>query len=304
MARNKKDKIFDLFKSDFKITFFYKPSMEIGDDFYIIVLNDIIELKIKLINDVIVIDSVLSLSKSYIKPIYDNIIDIIMNQSKLTVLLSLFGGNTFEIRQACINHNAPIIEDERYITVPKKLYDKWKNQNNSIEKYGFYLLSVSDEEPMTKPTKDIKVVDVQSNTKHDEEHVILSDLPIDKIKSIFRHDFEDIVIEDINDNSFRGFITPNDTFVIEIVNDTVYIKEPLSSIESTLNLIKVMDLVNSFEKITDFFSNVFIVSIMHKEIYRICMTKGYQQINESNKLPVNNLFKQAFHGYGTFKITN
>ena len=61
MAHNKKNKIFDLFKTGFKITFFYKPTMEFEDDHYYVILDDVIEIGIKIINNVAVIDNIVSL---------------------------------------------------------------------------------------------------------------------------------------------------------------------------------------------------------------------------------------------------
>ena len=43
MARSRRNKVFDLFKSNFQITFFYKPINE--NDFYYVVLDDVMKIQ-------------------------------------------------------------------------------------------------------------------------------------------------------------------------------------------------------------------------------------------------------------------
>lgn len=303
MARSKKSKVFDLFKSDFKISFFYKPSFENGDDFYYIVLDDIIELRLKVIRGVIVIDMVVPTTKSYVTPIYDKLIKTIMNQSKVTVLVSTIG-DTYGIHQACILNNAPIIEDEDFITVSKPMYQKWKNQNpNDLSKFGFYILAVSSEEPLDKKdTIETKVVDVPVAKKQVKQSVSKSDTKMDKIKNFLMSSIDNLTIEDINQNNIKCSITEVDTFDIELDGESLYVKEILTNPESTLNLVKIMNILNTFEKLISIVPNIYLFNIRHMEVYRMCLAKKYLLISEETSFPENKLFKQVFLGYGTYKV--
>ena len=47
MSRIRRNKLFDLFKTGFRITLYYKPSGEGDDVFYYFILDEIIKLKIR-----------------------------------------------------------------------------------------------------------------------------------------------------------------------------------------------------------------------------------------------------------------
>lgn len=302
MARTKKNKIFDLFKNDFKISFFYKPTMEINDEYYYIVLDDSIRLRMKIINGAVVIDSAVPITKSYVSPLFDKIVNTIMNQSKITVLISLIG-DTYAIHQGCINHNAPIVEDEDYITVSYGMYQKWKSQSNDISNYGFYILSVSDEEPIKqrKPEKP-KPVDVKQKPVNHSEKPKETKSNLNIIKNMLYDEFDNITIDDLTENGIQCKFTEFDKFTIEKIDNSLYIKELLENQDYTLNLVKIATLINLFEKFTNIFNDIYLVSIYNHEVYRLCEAKKYIHVQEDNKILVNKLFKQAFHGYGTYKI--
>ena len=300
MARTKKNKLFDLFKNDFKITFFYKPTMEPGDEYYYITLDDLIKLHIKMIRGVAVIDAIYPITKSYIKGYYEKMVQMIMAQMKLTVLISTMG-NTSVIHQDCIKYDAPLIEDEDYITVPKAMYTKWKTQNiDHLNKYGFYILSVSDETPLQQ--SEVIVKDVKPEIQTSTKQISFNNSNMNPIKTILSSAYRNIVIDDISDKIIQCSIDEVNTFVIEYVDNRIYIKELLINQESTFNLIQVMNLLNTFEEFTKITTEVFIVNITHSEVYRLCVGKGYEPISEHQNHPINKLFKQAFQGFGTYKI--
>jgi hypothetical protein len=305
MARAKKDRVFDLFKSDFKITFFYKPTSMNGDEFYYITLDNLIELRIKVINNTLVIDAVVPITKSYIAPIYDKLVETIMKQDRITVLVSTIF-DTQSIHQSCISHNAPIIDDEDYITVSHGMYQKWKSVNeNELSKYGFYILSVSEDDA-NKPVQEVTVKDIPSNATKvisvDESIATVKNTKLDKMKSMLKDTYDNISIESLTEKSIKCSFSEHDSFILEMVDDDLYIKELLQDQENTFNLVKLMVLMGIFESFTQIVDNVYILTVYNAEVCRLCLAKKYETVMEDNRLPVNKLFKQAFAGYGTFKI--
>lgn len=305
MSRGQKSKLFDLFKFDFKITFFYNPSFtESGDDYYYIVLDDMIRLRIKRMNGVAVIDSVCSITKSYVSPIYDKIISVIKNQTNLTVLISNLG-DTFPIRQSCINHGLPLIEDETYITVPQVVYQKWKKQNEGdLSRYGFYIVSVSDTTVAEPPTS--KTVNTNNSKKNKEMDMLQTSSFTNKtmvpFNDILKKGIPEITIEESAKNSIRCYLPDNEEFSVEYIEGILYIKELLQNPETTMNLVRISTLLTVIESFDKVANEVYIVNIQNATLYRLCSAKGYEFVKEESKLPLNNLFKQAFSGYGTCRV--
>ena len=304
MSRSKKNKLFDLFKTGFKITLFYKPTMSEGDEFYYIILDDIIKLKIKDIHNVFVIDDVIPITQTYIKPIYEKMVRHIMDQDKVTVLMSLTG-NTIAVQQACVACNAPVKEDERYITIPLGYYNKLKAfYNGDISKYGFYILSVSDDDTAEEYVGSTKVISTDSKTVNDTP--IGVEPPLTRIGKIIQQEMKSeikpIIIESRSRNSIACRYGPESEFVIEINDTGIYIKDFLQKPGDTLNLVKILSFVRTFEKFKTINANVYILNVMNQELFGICNAKNYIQIQEEQRLPMNKLFRQAFHGYGTFQI--
>lgn len=305
MSRGQKSKLFDLFKSDFKITFFHNPtSSEYGDDYYYIVLDDMIRLRIKRVKNVAVIDSVCSITKSYVSPVYDKIISVIKNQTNLTVLISNIG-DTFPIRQSCINHGLPLIEDETYITVPQVVYQKWKKQNEGdLSRYGFYIVSVSDV-PISDPPTPVSVIAPTSKKSNDINDVslpVFNSMEMKPFRDILKKEVPDISIEESTKTSIRCYLPDNEEFSVEYIDGIVYIKELLQNPETTMNLVKISTLLNVIESLGKVSDEVYIVNIQNSTLYRLCLAKGYEFVREESKLPLNNLFKQAFSGYGTCRV--
>lgn len=306
MGRSKRNKIFDLFKTGFKITFFYKPTMEFGDEYYYVILDDVIELRLKIINNVVVIDTVMTLSQSYIKPLFDKLVTLIMEQNNLSVIVSIMG-DTGLIHQACINHSAPIIEDEQFVTVSKGYYNKWKAHVNDVSKYGFYLLAVSEDETSTmgESSREPTPPNTKSKkTEGDKPNISPKlDNRFNKIKLLLTREFPSMKFEIITYSSIHCLFDSENSFSMEIIDNVLYIKDLLQTHSQTLNFVKIMLLVNCFEEIIPIIPDLFIINIMSVELCRICDAKKYVRIDEAQHLPLNNLFKQAFQGFGTYKIT-
>ena len=145
-SRNKKGKIHGIFKSEFHISFFHKPTSEETDIYYYIVLEDSIFIKMRLLYGIVlVIDELYPLTTSYMSPMYERIFNLLKTQTAVTVIVSLIG-NAAEFRQTCLKFDAPIIDDDRFVGCSQNFYTKYKNYcGNSVERYGFFLIALKDE---------------------------------------------------------------------------------------------------------------------------------------------------------------
>ncbi|MCM1219760.1 MAG: hypothetical protein NC548_35205 [Lachnospiraceae bacterium] len=300
MARQKKNKVFDLFKSSFQITFFYKPTMQEDDVFYYVVLDDSLRLKIILIRGVVIIDNVVQITNTYVKPLFEKMVQTIMNQHELTVLMNVIGNSTQAI-QACVSCDAPLVEDERYLTVSQGYYTKLKNvYNNDLTKYGFYILSVSDAdvEPAGEESQP-QVSNYQMAPVGVEPPVLKV---IKRFKTKLKTPFPKLAIEHDEGDSFICTLMERESFTVEVKDEDIYIRDLIQLPTTMVNLIKMMDLITMIEGLTDIAKNVYILSVQNAEINSICMGKKFIKVKEEQNLPVSRLFRQAFHGYGTYKI--
>ena len=151
--RRKKDKMLSFFKSKFNITLFYKPSYKDNDIFYVIILDDILQLRFKNVGNVIIVDEV--------KPLVDEhadfskeLITFFLNQASFNILISKLGNNP-AINKICSALNIPVVDDERFITVPLPLYKRYIDYYKSnSELYGFYLLAVLDDITIEQETSE------------------------------------------------------------------------------------------------------------------------------------------------------
>lgn len=151
--RRKKDKMLSFFKSKFNITLFYKPSYKDNDIFYVIILDDILQLRFKNVGNVIIVDEV--------KPLVDEhadfskeLITFFLNQTSFNILISKLGNNP-AINKICSELNIPVVDDERFITVPLPLYKRYIDYYKSnSELYGFYLLAVLDDITIEQETSE------------------------------------------------------------------------------------------------------------------------------------------------------
>lgn len=300
MARPKKNKIFDLFKTDFQITFFYKPSMQDDDIYYYVVLADSIRLKIIVIRGVIVIDNVTQITSAYVKPMFEQMVQVIMGQQELTVLMNVIG-NSMPAIQACVSCDAPLVEDERYLTVSQGYYNKLKNiYNDDLTKYGFYILSVGDVEAEPASNQSTGLVSAYKSSPIGVEPPVMK--VIKRFKERLKSSFPKLTIEHDDGDSFTCILVEGESFTVEVKGNEIFIRDLIQMPTTSINLIKMMDLITTIESLTDISENVYILSIQNAEINSICAGKGFIKIKEEQNLPVSRLFKQAFHGYGTYKI--
>lgn len=297
MARQRRSKLFELLSSDFKVTDFYKPTGTGNDTCYYITIDELIRLRMQVVNKVVVIDGVETITTTYVKPVYEKLVKTIMNQRELTVLVSLLG-QTYVIQQACIACGAPIVDDERYITVAHSYYNKMKKKyNGDNTKYGFYILSVSDND----------IADDTPENASVNQTPIGVEPPISKIAKLLLTNlkpiFPSVKTEATSTDAIRCCLGDDVNFVVEVVKGSIYIKDLLQvSTGPVLNLVKILDLVSVLEKLTTIQPDVYILSIQNSELDGICSAKGYENIPEERNLPLNKLFKQAFYGYGTYRI--
>lgn len=300
MARAKKSKIFDLFKTDFQITFFYKPSMQGDDIYYYVVLADSIRLKIVLIGGVVIIDNAMQITSAYVKPLFEQMVQVIMKQQELTVLMNVIG-NSMPAIQACVSCDAPLVEDERYLTVSQGYYNKLKNvYNDDLTKYGFYILSVNDTDIESAGTQSTGSTSVYKSSPVGVEPPVMK--VIKRFKERLRSSFPKMVIEHDDGDSFTCILIEGEMFTVEVKGNEIFIRDLIQMPTTNINLIKMMDLITTIESLVNISENVYILSVQNAEINSICAGKGFIKIKEEQNLPVSRLFKQAFHGYGTYKI--
>ena len=192
--RRKKDKILSFFKSKFNITLFYKPSYKDNDIFYVIILDDILQLRFKNVGNVIIVDEV--------KPLVDEhadfskeLITFFLNQTSFHILISKLGNNP-AINKICSELNIPVVDDERFITVPLPLYKRYIDYYKSnSELYGFYLLAVLDDITIEQETSDDNDVeeDTMDNDINEDDEISIE--PTTKTPAELKNYLMDELIE-------------------------------------------------------------------------------------------------------------
>lgn len=299
MARSsKKGKLFQLFKNDFKITFFHKPSMLEDDIFYYIILDDIIKLKIKMIYGAIVIDDIIPLTTMYLIKEYETLINIFINQKDFTVLISLTG-NTSAFSSVCMKVDAPIVEDPRFICISKNAYDNLREYyKDDISKYGFYLLSVKDTpEPNQQTNQD------NNNPGIEAGKVPLIDKIMTKLQDKYKKSME--------------VITEYDTWKLGKILKISGIQFKLSYDEERKRIDlsdflldemeRYIDLMSIFE-IFEGYSSSRVSIILHNNtnsniLLSICEVKGYPIMipdDNNHSLSINQKYRQSV--FGDYKI--
>ena len=292
MARPKKGKLFNLFKDSFRITFFYKPSMSEDDIFYYIILDDEIKLKLRLIHEAIVIDDVIPLTTSYLAKSYEKMIELLVNQSEFTVLVSLIG-NATTFSSACIKYGAPVIEDYRFITVPMSFYNKLKEYyKDDKTKYGFYLLAV----------RDFQGGENQITESIEAGNVPIIDQVFNHLKTKYGNDMKIISEQDTWELGklidIKGF-----RFQLKYFKDRreIQIYEPC--ISTDCSYFNIIDVFTEFENFCKKIS-ITIVNTASPSIADICNGKGYIRTDQSSKhmLFANRMYSSTANSFGSFKI--
>lgn len=290
MARSRKGKLFNLFKDKFKITFFYKPTMEGADIFYYIILDDLLKLKIKVVHGTLVIDDIIPVSTAYMAKIYDSLMEILTQQTDFTVLVSLTG-NTSAFSSSCIKCGAPIIDDDRFLSIPKNLYLKLKEYYKGDEsKYGFYLLAVRD---------------IEEGEFVDENTIEAGRIPlIDKIMSKFEEKYGD----SFSIKSDYGDWTKGKIIDIKGIRFKITFDESINCIGiydiDTTEMNSYFDLVGLCDTLETYCrkGDIVIYDIESPQLNDICESKGYRRINQSKQkmLSFNQRYTQVT--FGDYKI--
>lgn len=311
-SRNKKGKIHGIFKNEFHISFFHKPSMEETDCYYYMILDDVIFIKMKLIADIfLIIEELYPLTSSYITPEYEKLFNLLKTQSVVTVLVSLIG-NTSEFRQTCLGHDTPVIEDERFVDYPQTFYNKYKNYcGNNSAMYGFFLIALKDEsfEMLDKFSSTKKESEIEES--NDEELVgeeasteeLLLDTELDikmtKLRDFLSIHYPDMYIEPGEDkNMSYVHVSQNATLHCYNYNDNniyiVKIEDAWGS--SYLSLIDLLNALQAFSTSTGIIVYILNVSIDTRE-YDFLESEWVRVINgiSVNRLPMWDYKLASFH---------
>ena len=300
-----KDSIFQMLKDAFQINLFYKPTMESGDIHYHIILDNVIKMTLVLIgNNFLVIDNIESLTSSYMPKTYVALVECLIEQKTFTILIERLG-NTHVIDDACIKKEVPIVVDERFITIPKKLYNMYmRYYGENQDSYGFYLLAVNSDLsdiPENKPVKENKskeqpepkVKKVKPDvpiTGREKTHLFDILSPADeRILSIFdsrtvllekeltaNTDYKFVIrylgILDVHMRYYTTSKTGDQNSLVQVV-ECIDI-EKIEPAGDSVSAVVYMELLSKLEKITSVF-DVRIMNVKNKFVYDVCMIRQY-----------------------------
>lgn len=281
-----KNRLFNLFKHEFTVTAFYK-SMDTTKEPYYIILNGVIQLRIWSIYGVLVIDEVTTLSKAYLKPIYDKIIKVLMSQDHFTVLISTITSSNI-LMQSCMQEKLPIVTDDRYITIPKQYYDYLTSLVTSNPNLGFtigfYLVSVS---------------------KQANNPAIGRANQLERITTILQKDFPQVKTTTISDTTIEVVVSTSQgvsEFEIALIEQKLLIRDIHNTTMADIGFVQLSRLVLCVERFLEVSREVYYVNVRATELYRICESKNYLHVNEDSKFIHSNLFNHVHCNYGTYRV--
>lgn len=285
-----KSRLKSLLEKRFQVTMFYNFLTGFHEGYYII-LDGAIQLRIILIDDVYVIDEVICLTKAYVSPIYEKLIELCSSQQDLTIIVAMYGSSRV-LNQVCAKAGLPKVNaDDRFSTIPKGLYEKLTMLSEGAipaVDVGYYLLSVSD-----KPS--------EIGTK-----VIGQEPQLTEIAKILREKFEHIKISTLSNTEIEVTIADSvsvkATFLVTIIEGKLVIRNLLSDSKDTMGFVQLSRLVDTIEKFISVNPTVLITDVKSVELYRICEARGYKHISEDKKIFHSNLFNQVHCGYGTYQV--
>ena len=304
-SRNKKGKIHGIFKNEFHISFFHKPSMEETDCYYYMILDDVIFIKMRLLADIfLIIEDLYPLTSSYISQEYEKLFNLLKTQSVVTVLVSLIG-NTSAFRQTCLGHDAPVIDDERFVDYPQTFYNKYKNYcGNNSSMYGFFLIALKDEsfemldKSLSKKEPIIEELDDIEEERIPEEDIIIEEVPKDnileyklsKLKDFLFGQYPDISITPGEDRNMTYIKVSKDTTLhcYDEKDDSIYIVKIENAWGSSyLALLDLLNMLQSFSSSTGITVYILNVSNDTRE-YDFLESEWIRVINgiSVNKLPM------------------
>ena len=222
---SKKGKVFNLFKTDFTISFFHKPT-DGEDPYHYIVLNDSVRLRIRLGTNILIIDEVCPLT----------IITFLKDQTEFSVLLDN-SGCIWPITQTAISLGFPLIEDASCSHMGETAYQAYRNYcKNDLAKCGLFLIAVNEigessedlkeaeptqeEDPPVKEEKPIIVVTPEEEPDEEEELGQEPDPIFEVISEMESNGFIKMMLyRDMDSGKDAECKTPNGTITMSVYFD-------------------------------------------------------------------------------------
>ena len=320
MTKKVKNKLFSFFEKDFKVGLFYKPTMEDLDIFYYVILDSMVRLTIRMYDEsnVITIHDIIPLTDMYLAKYYDKLIEFFLHQDKFTVLISKIG-YTSGITETCMKNGIPLVDDSRFLSVPNRLYDRLKAlYQKDVSKYGFYLLSVS-EEPSMKETAEVPanieesvetIIECEEITTEEIEKTSIDVVPVKQEEPTTI--LEDSLLTDSHImNELILFLKKNKKITsIEFKEDTLYatlnrvtilFREDNQEIhiidaysDENVSNIFFMGFFEYIEKFLDKDKVIIVDSVVNRIVYSICKVREYEKLQVYNVSHKNT--------FGTYKM--
>ena len=319
MGNNKKkNKVYSLFENDYKIGLFYKPSMQLDDIFFYVELDNTIRLVLKLIGEnILIVHDIIPLTTAYLVKFYDSFIKFLAGQKDFTILISKIG-NTSCLDDACLKLSIPLVDDNRFLSVPERLYNRMRDiYNKDANKYGFYLVAVSDDtefDPESIQSINIQstdenrvVVEIETTKQIEQPEPIELTKPVEVVPKKFEPIVEDAPKSDALIDKFLHYITKRYRSKLKVISfeDGVYnvsiseidisFKEMEDNIIITncdtkpgccVSSIVYLSILEFMEKFK--LSDVIIDNVTNGMVFSVCKTKGYQKIRAVKPTLANN----------------
>lgn len=285
-----KSKLYELLNKRLPVTLFHKYTQG-SKAYYYIILKNVLQLKIQLIDDVYVIDEITCLTKAYMRPFYDTLVDIFSKQEELTVIVSMCTSANV-LKPACMEAGMPKVStDDRYCTVPKEVYAKLvtlaDNELSNVDT-GYYLLSVSND------------------TNNHRLPFIGQTEQLEQVAKIIRNSVSGVNIVTSSDTELDITVSNGSStfsFLVSLIEGKIVIRNLFSDNYATINFVQLTRLLDVFEKFLEVNPTVLITDVRAAELYRLCEAREYLHIQEGTKLFHSTLFNQIHCGYGTYRIT-
>ena len=295
MARNRKGKVFSFFSDKYNINFFHKPSGIDDDIDYVFILDDKVQLSLRVYDNVVlVINSVQPLTSTYLAKFYQSLVNDLINQNMFTVMVSKHT-NTNVIWNVC--NNCPVVEDMRFIQIPLSLYNRLAEHYSDVNKYGLYLLAVTDDlaNVVVEPRKQVEVIDTPktlTNTLTDYRKQVntLDNALLVKIQSIITKKTGN----DISQSKYGDSITLSGiTFKLKLMDNSIHITDSTNQDISTIECMSAFETLEECVSICD----IYVDSVKTRAVYNICNIREYEK-NNDNTLA----FSDNSNLFGSFKV--
>lgn len=294
------DPLFKVLKDYFRVNLFYKPSMVDLDVRYHVVLDNEIIIQFQVIaKNFLIIDNIVPMTTQYIPKTYDNLVKCLINQKEFSVMIFRLG-NTTVINDACVNNNVPIVIDDKFITIPKKLYSMYQRLYQKNEDMcGFYLLALNGDldsieiitpheskKPEVHPKIEAPKKPVVKEVKKEPEIV---GKPVEPVENVSNNAIDIIKKRLItlfpsskvcDDDSDRGIILITKDFVVQFhLNGIILELVDMRQVDDT-TLISGVTYMNFFAILEGLLSVVpiSIVNVKSKILSTICQTRGYERL--------------------------